>query len=1402
MNRLLLSLCCLSIPWTVRGGIADKWVLDSSPQNVPIDTVTAIVTAYESPIPKQSHNTAVRSILLSAQLPASTTGNPINAVRYWFDSDRPVEQELPNTNSVAQIDVSGLSAGIHSLYVQAEDTAGICSDITARIFYRIPSEAANTAVHNIYYWYDNDAKIRNKLAATGGTAQIDASALAAGLHTIYIQAEDAAGLCTDVTTRVFYKIPNQQQSAIKAVNYWFDEDLTINKQLPTSDGVALIDVSTLTAGLHTIYIQAEDATGLRTDVTPRVFYKIPAEVDRTLSWAYWFDEDEQVTNVSTCPGETVLLDASQLSEGIHYFQSCVLEGDVMSDVVSRIFYIVPSITNAGDQTCLCLIDNKLVNKSKVAPNGGIIHWDLDVTSLEPGIHKAAIVMVTANGLSSLVSERYFVRLDLKGIEQYDYWLNEDGPLHSIKLESEQNPFSLISLLPVETMPIRSSCFHFEVKNDQPTVYAKNNIHLRFHDTAGRHKEISKQFVDYKVSEPIELLTPLTSGQREWKNVPEENKIHWFTAQALRGDSLSVKTTQAATLQIFSPTGKEVYAASGAESIKIGGLHAEEDGTYYVALHDVKGTSSPTIGLDYEHIDKYAVLRQDVTVVGNGGVSTITFDGNGFQDLYAVDLFTAEGDTIHQLIIGHESKATTSVAFDFTGVPLGKYDALFRFTEENKTFPQLITVEEAKDIELETMVSYPWGFIRGGSVTYTINITNKGNMTAYNVPIYTYIKNMTDDGIINIKYDALNLPSFAETILLDSMSEKGNIYIQYISDILGDNWQFIRLKGVDDNTGDSIIVRSNYFFTNISPYTTKTLTLTISSKESVDVYVTIPNNWKEYSYKYPLNSRPKKLLSSVSASGGFDYCCYREGIECMADLIVSRLDAAAIAATIAKYIAAAVGHLEVSAIAKAINVADCVAGIGNAFLKHYGYSECGLSDSTTTKEELHSQALNVEKSLIGSVVSCIGLNIKGIFGDLLGVAGALGNNYGNYSDIMRSIAYDMIIPGIPIGSLIGTIKCATKFFDKTSNCGGDPRGGPSVAYVPVDPNDIIGYYSESGSTFIKEGLQDLHYTIEFENDPEIATGSAHEIVVTDTLDVTKFDLNSYVPTRLKIGLREVKLDGTPNFVTTVDMRPEINAIAQVEGNYDKTKGAIRYTFSSLDPMTMEKTDHVMQGILPVNDDQGSGIGEVSYNIRLKKAYSDGTAISNQATIVFDTNDAINTPVWTNVVDAVAPTSRVASGIVKNDSIVTLRIQSSDARSGVWKYDVYAQLNSDGAWEKVVENTADTLIDVRFYEGIDQGFYVCATDSAGNVEQKEAAREWTLNKVYLGDANGDGRVNSEDVLLAVGKYLGRNVYLNIDAADVNHDGNINSEDVVGIVRIYLEEQIRRNIPIKRPLKRRKR
>lgn len=599
------------------------------------------------------------------------------------------------------------------------------------------------------------------------------------------------------------------------------------------------------------------------------------------------------------------------------------------------------------------------------------------------------------------------------------------------------------------------------------------------------------------------------------------------------------------------------------------------------------------------------------------------------------------------------------------------------------------------------------------------------MTAYNVPIYTYIQNSSEQGVYAVKYSGLDLVPFAETVSIDDMSEYDKQIIQSVSNDLSDDWQFVRFKVPDDNNqGDSVIVRSNYFFTNIPPNTTKVLTLTLYSKEDVLVYITVPPDWRELS-KEQQYSNPLMARKSLSPKEKFNYCCIREGLECLADIVTSRFDVVAVVTSIVSIFGAQVEG------AVLIDAIDCGANAINSILKTTDYLFC--DDKSDLKNVLPSG-----QSWVAAFMGCA----KGKFKDIRNVVGAITGNYGHYGKIIKGLALDLIIPSIPIGTIISVYECSEKIRKPSPGCPAiPPKGGLSKQVASLDPNDIYGYLAESGSKAIKEGLNTVYYTIEFENDPEFATATAHDIYLADTLDSKLFDISTFDPTSIKIGDKTVELSGDKNFVTTIDMRPEINAIAQVTGTFDKQKGIAKWHITSLDPMTMEPTNDPMDGVLPINTN-GNGIGEVSYNISLKSDLAHGTMIPNRAGIVFDNNETIMTPTWTNIIDRITPESHVTNVVMANDTTAAVSIAATDELSGPWRYDVYVQYGTGSAWVKGAENVpVDTMAYVKVYEGINHGFYVIVTDSAGNVEQKNAEREFTL-EVFASQMDTDTQLELAD------------------------------------------------------------
>ena len=1252
--------------------------------------------------------------------------------RYWFDNDYSTVRQGHSATGKWQVDaeMDGLSESLHAIHLQVVDSKGVESAPVTRFFLK----TRDTSVKQGYYWFDGDRTAQQLLGQVQGVFTIDVAKLAEGFHTFYYQVVGKDGSLSAIVSRSFYKVVIPEAARYRC---WVDDDPTTMTTGKYTGAPVLVDISQISEGYHIMRVQIEEVTP--SAVVSRPFVKIPQTegVEYLKCLCVVDDKLYKEENVSSTGGVIGWnFDVSSLPQGFHRMQIQVITPSGAATSTYDAYFLRTTTTEEmADMKCVYAIDGNEFDTEAGSMSNGAFHCDLDVAHLSDGLHRLSYKLSNGKGVETKVQTHFFIKTPVggNGIAQYRYWLNDqpDSIARTVTLPGRQDPFKLITLLPVESQPLRSSLFEFRVEQEQPVVYAKNDFHVRFYDAAGRFTDAVKQYVDESVREVVADITPIYNGDRKTKAVPEDNGIHWFKFYAEEGDTVTFRTDQAATLQVFNPEGKEVYSAQGSTSVAYGGCHTWTDGTYYVALHDVTG-SKPNISLDFTHLAKYDVVSYDIAVVGNGGCSTITFKGNGFRDLYAVDFINAANDSIHAFSIGHESDGTTSVTADFTDASTGKYTALFHFTEGKKYVYDAVTVEDAVPIELATEVTFPRSF--GHVVTYTCKITNNGNMTAYAVPVYTWLKSKTLNGITHIEYEGLDLRGFYDEIETDTLSTEEIVALSSESAKLGHDHYFYKLRTEDeDNPGDSVFVRANYFFANIAPYETKILHLTLTMRETdAFAYFTVPEEWPSYgSYEEsPAGSRLKMRHASEKSNNW--YCCYRERIECAANITMLVLDAATL-------------------VNPELGVADCALGWANQRLTAAGDTYCGKND---VEGDFIKRVNALTKTASAASV----------------LAGCAGHAIG--SNVINAFLHPSV-----------AINCITAFFQKIPGCPPDPPGGGGAqGGKSHDPNDIYGYLAESGSKFMSDEVEKVNYRIEFENDTAFATRSAMVVEIRDTLDSRLFDLSSYTPTSIKIGEKVEYLDGEPNFVKTIDMRPEINGLVTVEGKYDAQKGIMTWLFTSIDPMTMEPTNDPMDGFLPVNTD-GNGIGEVAYDINLKQKMAEGTEIPNRASIVFDINEPILTPTWTNIVDATAPTSRVESTSIEKIDTVTLHLAGEDARSGVWRYTVYVQDGVSAPWREV--GVTDTCVyDFAFEKGIDYGFCVLATDSAGNVEQKELVREATLRSFIPGDANGDEVVDTKDAILVIGYYLGQEgVYLNASAADIVEDGVIDTKDAIAIINQYL-------------------
>ena len=1118
------------------------------------------------------------------------------------------------------------------------------------------------------------------------------------------------------------------QSVTYTCRYWFDQDDAQAVTTTFSEGTwqAELDVGTLINGLHTLHIQAADTSMAWCSPLNYMFIKMVAEeplldsVDMSnLTYQCWFDQDHAHQQTGPLGNGSFLFDVADLDEGLHTL-NIMLEGSTLTSTQSYMFIKVAQqapLIEPIDMSHLayhCWFDQDYENRVVDSVSNGVILLDLD--NITDGLHTVHILL-EGEALTSTLTYMFLKKPEHQdfGIAKWQYYLNGDvSQVHTTEISPIIDTLDIITLLPVETWPVRSSCFHFHPNGDEPYLNAKNEITFLFWSNDNHLLKKSEFYVDYQVTETIEADT-LERNSTVCIAAPRDNFIKWYRLPLEYGDTVAFKTDKACTMQLFAPSGEEVYTATAGEALAFGGCHAYEDGDYYLAVHDVTG-SGDEVCLTNVFVHKYAILAHDVHLVGNGGCSTITFQGNGFNSLLDAYLVNYQNDTIHRLDIGHESNTTTTVTFNFYEVNLGVYDAVFQFYDETIRINGALEVQEPVDIVLTSTVSYPTTFLRNTACTYTFTITNEGNMSAYNVPVYVYISTETMYGISRIDIEEFNLQSYYDYVKdIYEWSDIERKNLKEYSDYIGCDHYFVRSIDIGDNGVDSILIRSGNFYLEIPPHETRTITLSITSTSNLDTWMSCPREWEPgiIGQRQLANIGNKSNCIRLAPT---DFCCWHSDVEDICNNISNTLST----------FSQGVGVL--AAATFGLGVASAVAGM--------------IPTPATPVLEGFAALMEMEAADLAALSAATGYT-SCLFGGIANTLGEIANNLcdGNLTNRDRFVSWGglgLSCLGTAIAHLkpalvgnklqqamfatgLATTNYSMAHNKKNPECTEEPpKGGKSTPVNSLDPNDIHGYLSESGSHYIRQEIQNVQYEIEFENDTTLATAAAHTIIVRDTLDDTKFDLNSLAARSVTIGEKRLELNGEQNFARTLDMRPELYVIAQIEQDYDPTTGIVEWNIQSLDPMTMEPTDNPYQGVLPVNY-YGNGVGFIDYSINLKQAFADGTAISNRSGIIFDQNDVIMTPTWTNIVDAVKPTSHIENAVVEADSL-NFSFVSSDNRSGVWYHTLYYRNNST---EQEWQVRKPQIFGNSFMLPIDSlqttEYLVMAVDSAGNVEEKEMVAE---------------------------------------------------------------------------------
>ncbi|MFH1276958.1 MAG: CARDB domain-containing protein [Candidatus Eisenbacteria bacterium] len=284
----------------------------------------------------------------------------------------------------------------------------------------------------------------------------------------------------------------------------------------------------------------------------------------------------------------------------------------------------------------------------------------------------------------------------------------------------------------------------------------------------------------------------------------------------------------------------------------------------------------------------------------------------------------------------------------------------------------------------------------------------------------------------------------------------------------------------------------------------------------------------------------------------------------------------------------------------------------------------------------------------------------------------------------------------------------------------------------DPNEKLGPTPPDEDPLIS-AYQTIPYTIYFENMAD-ATAPAQQVVIRDTID-TDLDWRRFRLSEIAFGDTTIMVPPNRSYWYT-SMEIDSGYLLEIDAGINGSTGEAHWFFNTIDPETGLPPLDPLAGFLPPNDSTGRGEGHVTFTIRPDPEAPAGTEIRNKATIVFDTNDLIETNEVLNVLrDAFADLT-----------VVSVNVEVGD--EGLLEGENVGLLASV---QNTGENDAPNPI-FHFYHGDPSfggdlvGVVQIATGLAAG-QQKQISVTWTPRRV-LGDqvihiiADPDSLIEEED------------------------------------------------------------
>lgn len=227
------------------------------------------------------------------------------------------------------LSLSGLSPGIHRLFIRVQNEAGF-SRISSRL---IDISSSGGKITFVEYFIDEDPGIGQgtSMPITPEDSvfvldSLDLNGLSPGLHQLFVRAQNENGRTK--TERRLFQISGSG-GKVTFLEYFIDEDPGIGQgtsmPITPSDSIFVLDsmdLNGLAPGLHQLFVRAQNENG-RTKTERRLF-QVSGSGGKVTFLEYFIDEDPgpgQGTSIPISPADSLFVldsvDISGLSSGIH-----------------------------------------------------------------------------------------------------------------------------------------------------------------------------------------------------------------------------------------------------------------------------------------------------------------------------------------------------------------------------------------------------------------------------------------------------------------------------------------------------------------------------------------------------------------------------------------------------------------------------------------------------------------------------------------------------------------------------------------------------------------------------------------------------------------------------------------------------------------------------------------------------------------------------------------------------------------------------------------------------------------------------------------------------------------------------------------------------------------------------